>query len=180
MRGTLQTQSVGSLEPSCMVVVNSFAARGSGERRHSSHLELPLSDLYVPGWQGSQRTPFMISMPASHSHLAEPSDIIVWMKPSSHTQSATDVDATGDIENSGHLLQAVPRSCPSSGLYVPSVQSTTRPAVHHLPFGCPHRDSVMPSQRRRTKEIRRAYGVERRAAMDRQPEFDSPSGCIRR
>ena len=128
MRATLQTQSVGSFEPSCMVVVNSFGARGSGERRHSKHLELPLSGLYVPGWQGSQRTPFMISLPASHSHLALPSGRIVWMKPSWQTQSLMEVDEAGEVENSGQRKQAVPRSEPSSGLYVPSVQSTMRPA----------------------------------------------------
>ena len=111
-----------------MVVVNSFAARGSGERRHSKHLVLPLSGLYVPGWHASQRTPFMISLPASHSHLALPSGRVVWMKPSWHMQSLTEVDAMGEVENSGHDRQAVPRSEPSSSLYVPSVQSTMRPA----------------------------------------------------
>ena len=39
------------------------------------------------------------------------------------------------MENSGHFKQAVPSDCPSSGLYVPGVQDTTSPAVHHLPLG---------------------------------------------
>ena len=44
-------------------------------------------------------------------------------------------DAIGDFENSGQLRHAVPRSCPSSGLYVPLTQSTMRLPVHHLPLG---------------------------------------------
>ena len=51
------------------------------------------------------------------------------MKPSWHVQSLMEVDATGDDECSGQRKQAVPMSEPNSGLYVPSVQSTIRPAV---------------------------------------------------
>ena len=47
----------------------------------------------------------------------------------------SEVDANGDVENSGQLRHAVPKSCPSSGLYVPLTQATTRLAVHHLPLG---------------------------------------------
>ena len=64
--------------------------------------------------------PLMISLPGSHSHLAEPSGWTVPMKPDAQVQSRADVDATGEVENSGHLRQAVPLSWPTRGLYVPS------------------------------------------------------------
>ena len=151
------------MAPAVLVVVDSLAARGSGEERQSVHLELPVSGLKVPGWQASHRRPLIISLPSSHSHLAEPSARKVWMKPSWQVQSLMEVDAMGDEENSGQGRQAVPMSEPSSGLYVPSVQSTIKPAVHHLPLRQTERTQVSRLQSSYSCSKRR--GMESRAAL---------------
>ena len=47
-----------------------------------------------------------------------------------------DVDDTfAVVENSGQRVQAVAKFCAVRLLYVPIGQSTTSPAVHHLPLG---------------------------------------------
>ena len=86
----------------------------------SRHLLLPFVGLNVARPHATQRMPFTISNPASHSQTREPSAPTDDVKPSSHMQCRTLVAALlRVVENSGHGRHAVAELWAGVGLYVP-------------------------------------------------------------